>query len=293
MSAKKRTTMGDIKRVHIDRRLRDPNYFMATHHYHPYYELCCVEQGACRFMIENTMLDVHEGNCLLIPPQLFHYTRYLFGPCRRCGVYFRLSYLDARVIAMMPGDAGFFSRLQLLHVPREQREAFSALLSRMCDEEAIDDSRTELSLSLLLQELFLFCSRACSFLPVTPADIQTTDRQVLEAARFINENFRQQLSSAQIAAAAGFSQNYLSRKFREAAGIGVHEYLVIVRLRSAALELESTGRSVTEIATRCGFSDSNYFKDVFRKYYGMTPRDYRKKKKGSGETQESVTAYGN
>ena len=292
MTAMKRTTMGDIRRVHIDRRLRDPNYFMATHHYHPYYELCCIEQGSCRFMIENTMLDVHEGDCLLIPPHLFHYTRYLFGPCKRCGVYFRLSFLDPRVIALMPGDAGFFSQLQVLHVPEAQREAFDALLSRMAAEDGYGDSRTPLALSMQLQELFLFCSRACSFLPVTPADIQTTDRQVLEAARFINENFRHQLSSAKIAAAAGFSQNYLSRKFREAAGIGVHEYLVIVRLRSAALELESTDRSVTEIATRCGFSDSNYFKDVFKKYYGMTPRDYRKKKKHNPEAQESVTTDG-
>lgn len=292
MSAKKRTTMGDIKRVHIDRRLRDPNYFMSTHHYHPYYELCCIEQGACRFMIENTMLDVHEGDCLLIPPQLFHYTRYLFGPCKRCGIYFRLSYLDARIIALMPGDAGFFSQIQLLHIPEGRREAFGSLLSRMVSEEECDDTRTALALSLQLQELFLFCSRACSFLPVTPADIRTTDRQILEAARFINENFRQQLSSAEIAAAAGFSQNYLSRKFREAAGIGVHEYLVIVRLRSAVLELESTERSVTEIATRCGFSDSNYFKDVFKKYYGLTPREYRRKKKGNPEKQERVTGNG-
>ena len=132
----------------------------------------------------------------------------------------------------------------------------------------------------------------CSFLPFTPADIQTTDRQILEAARFINENFRQQLSSSEIAAAAGFSQNYLNRKFREAAGIGVHEYLVIVRLRSAALELESTGRSVTEIATRCGFSDGNYFKDVFKKYYGLTPREYRRKKKGNLEEQRRETGNG-
>ena len=81
---------------------------------------------------------------------------------------------------------------------------------------------------------------------------------------------------ADIAAAAGYSPNYLSRKFREAAGIGVHEYLVFIRLQHAALELITTDDSVTEIALRCGFSDSNYFKDAFKKRYGVTPRAYRK-----------------
>ena len=84
------------------------------------------------------------------------------------------------------------------------------------------------------------------------------------------------ISAADIAKAAGYSPNYLSRRFREAAGIGVHEYLMFIRLQRAALELVSTDDSVTEIALRCGFSDGNYFKDAFKKKYGVTPSKYRK-----------------
>ena len=43
-----------------------------------------------------------------------------------------------------------------------------------------------------------------------------------------------------------------------------------------AHELVSTSDSITVIALRCGFSDSNYFKDSFIKKYGITPRSYRK-----------------
>ena len=43
----------------------------------------------------------------------------------------------------------------------------------------------------------------------------------------------------------------------------------------AALELLSTQDSITEIALRNGFSDSNYFKDAFKKMYGVSPRAYR------------------
>ena len=280
MVRKKRTSLGDIKRIHIDRRQRECGYIMSSHHCHPYYELCCIEHGACRFMLEDRMYDLHVGDLLLIPPQVVHYTRYLFGSCRRIGIYFRDADLNEAVTALLPGRAAFFSRVQVFHVPEAFHAACCELLSRMAYEEQIDDSRTPLILRLQLMELLAFCSRVCSFLQESPTEIQTTDRQVLAAAHYINEHFRQQISSADIAAAAGFSPNYLSRKFREAAGIGLHEYLVLVRLRSAALELVSTDMSVTEIATHCGFSDGNYFKDAFKRKYGVSPRDYRNAAKG-------------
>ena len=280
MVRKKRTSLGDIKRIHIDRRQREGGYVMSSHHCHPYYELCCIEHGACRFMLEDRMYDLHVGDLLLIPPQVVHYTRYLFGSCRRIGIYFRDTDLDGAVTALLPGRETFFSRVQVFHVPEAFHAACCELLSRMAYEEQTDDSRSPLILHLQLMELLAFCSRVCSFLEDNSLEIRTADRQVLAAAHYINEHFRQQISSADIAAAAGFSPNYLSRKFREAAGIGLHEYLVLVRLRSAALELVSTDMSVTEIATHCGFSDGNYFKDVFKRKYGVSPRDYRNAAKG-------------
>ena len=260
MKNEARTSTGSISRVYVDRRTRDEGYLMSHHHCHPYYELSYIEHGSCRFFVEDANYDLHDGDFLLIPPQLFHYTRYLFGACLRCGVYFRAEDLSPELIARAPGGIAFFSQLRVFQAPAASRRRISWLLERMA------------------QELLLLSSRLCSLLSEKIADIHTTDQQVLLAARFINEHFRQQISAADIAAASGFSPNYLSRKFREATGIGVHDYLVFIRLRNAAFELVSTDDSVTDIALRSGFSDSNYFKDAFKKKYGITPREYRKKR---------------
>ena len=109
-----------------------------------------------------------------------------------------------------------------------------------------------------------------------PEHIHTTDSQIVQAARFISSHYTEHISAEDIAAAAGYSPNYLSVKFRKAVGIGIHEYLMFIRLQAAALELVTTDDSITEIAFRCGFSDSNYFKDAFKKKYGVSPREYRK-----------------
>ena len=276
MKSEIRTSTGEITRIHVDRRVRDVGYLMGSHHCHPYYELSYIEHGSCRFFIEDTMYDLHDGDFLLIPPHMFHYTRYLFGSCLRCGIYFRYEDLGAELLSFLPGEMDFFSQLRVFQVPSSHRRELAGLIARMSAEEESFDERSSLMLKLRLRELLLLCSRVCVYLAESPASIHTTDRQVLQAARFINEHFRQPISSGDIAAAAGFSPNYLSRKFREAAGIGVHDYLVFIRLRNAAFELLSTDDSVTDIALRNGFSDSNYFKDVFKKKYNMTPREYRK-----------------
>ena len=276
MKTEVRTSTGEITRIHVDKRTRDAGYLMGSHHCHPYYELSYIEHGSCRFFVEDMMYDLHDGDFLLIPPQMFHYTRYLFGPCLRCGIYFRLEDLEGKLQSFLPEGQEFLTRLRVFQAPSACRRELAGLIGRMAAEEDCFDERSPLMLKAQFQELLLLCSRVCIHLAENPASIHTTDRQVLQAARFINEHFRQQITAGDIANAAGFSPNYLSRKFREAAGIGVHDYLVFIRLRNAAFELLTTDDSVTDIALRSGFSDSNYFKDVFKKKYGMTPREYRK-----------------
>ena len=62
--------------------------------------------------------------------------------------------------------------------------------------------------------------------------------------------------------------------------MGVHEYLSFLRLQQAAVDLAETSDSITDVAIRCGFSDSNYFKDCFKRRYGVSPRAYRKSAQG-------------
>lgn len=271
-----RQTEKRIDRIYAEGEVKKAGYVMPSHHCHPYFELFYIESGACRFFIENNMHDMHSGDFMLIPPQVLHYTRYSFGDCKRNIVFFREDDVWESVKQLLPQQTDFFSEMRIFQVPEAHREQIAALLLRMIKEEKIGDKRSSLMLQTLLQELFLLCSRACRFPQDMPVHIHTTDQQIVQAAQFISSHYPESITMADIAQAAGYSPNYLSRKFREAAGIGVHEYLVFIRLQHAALELITTDDSITEIALRCGFSDSNYFKDAFKKRYGVTPRAYRK-----------------
>ena len=285
-----RTGNGTLSRVCIDSNQRDGSFVMPSNHCHAYFEIYYLDQGMCRFFLGDTMLDLHGGDLLLIPPQILHYTRYLYGSCRRSIVYFRREDVDDAVLKLLPGGEKFLAEGRLLRIPEFSRDQISALFARMLGDEKLGDAYSPILLHSRLQELLLVVSRVGSLSEELPEDIHTTDRQVVAAAVFMRENYRREVTAAEIAKAAGLSPNYLSRKFRQATGTGVHEYLTFLRLKEAALELVCTDSSITEIALRCGFSDGNYFKDVFKKRYGITPTGYRKSRSRESEKDRKPAA---
>ena len=262
--------------VHAETKLRDQDFIMKGHHCHSCYELFYVESGDCRFLIDEHIFDLHPGDFILVPPMALHYTRYVFGPCRRTVVLFRGEDVPEDVRKYMPQPTRFFSETAVFQTPEACRVQINGILKSMTAEEKIADERSALMLKTYLLSLLLLCSRVCAFLFEPPTELHTTDQQILQAAQYICQYYMEPITSADVARAAGFSPNYMSRKFRAATGIGLHEYIVFVRLQHAAQELVSTADSITTIALRCGFSDSNYFKDSFKKKYGVTPRNYRK-----------------
>ncbi len=265
-----------IDKIYAESIVRERGFVMLAPHCHNCFEFFYVEDGACSFFIENNMYDLHAGDIMLIPPQVFHYTRYMLGQCKRSDIFFRREDIPESVKKLFPRADNFFDEMRIMQMPEAYREQISALIARMIREEKINDERSPLMMGVLLQEIFILCSRECSLLDGMPSEIHTTDRPIVQAAQFIKNRYMDDISAADIAEAAGYSANYLSKKFREAAGIGLHEYLTFIRLQRAALELIETDDTITCIALRCGFSDANYFKDAFKKKYGVTPRAYRK-----------------
>ena len=269
-------SLSSISEIHAETKLRDTQFVMTGHHCHSCIELFYVESGSCRFLIDDHMQDLHAGDFILVPSMALHYTRYVFGPCKRTVVLFRLEDVPETVRHSMPREGQIFTETTVFHVPEAYREPIRRCLQQMTAEDKAPDERSPLLLHAYLQELLLLCGRLCFFPSEQPNDIHTSDRQIQHAARFISTYYMNPITTADVAHAVGFSPNYLSRRFRMAAGIGLHEYIVFVRLHHAAQELLSTADSITDIALRCGFSDSNYFKDSFKKKYGVTPRNYRK-----------------
>lgn len=106
--------------------------------------------------------------------------------------------------------------------------------------------------------------------------LKSPDEKLLERImECINKNLNNSdLSVDMIADTVGISRVHLHRKMKDLTGQTPHDFIRNIRLKKAAQLLANQGMNVTEVMYACGFANSASFSTVFKKFYGMSPRDY-------------------
>ena len=106
--------------------------------------------------------------------------------------------------------------------------------------------------------------------------MKSPDEQLLERVmKVINKNIgNSDLSVDAIADEVGLSRVHLHRKMKELTGQTPHDFIRNIRLKQAANLLASHNMNITEVMYACGFNNAASFSTIFKKFYGMSPRDY-------------------
>lgn len=86
----------------------------------------------------------------------------------------------------------------------------------------------------------------------------------------------EELTLKRLAEKLGYSDFYLSRKFREISGMQFRDYLRYRKLAFALKDLRDSRSGILDIALRYDFSSHEAFTRAFKEAYGITPSDYRK-----------------
>ncbi len=264
----------NIDRIYINSVVRTKSYKMAENHFHYYYELFYVRHGQCKFFINQSLYELRSGDFLIIPPHVVHLNRY-FSQCTRINIYFT----ESDVNRLLDTNIRIKDELRhtvLVHIPTAYRTMFHQVLDQMLQEDTINDAQTKYMMQLMFEQFLIMTSRHCVIGEQKGDTVSSkNDQEILSAAKYISEHYSEQITLGFLAERAGLSPNYFSKKFRSVTGTGMKEYLNAIRLEHAARELVSTQLSIMDVALDCGFSDGNYFKDIFKKTYGVSPRAYR------------------
>ncbi len=101
-------------------------------------------------------------------------------------------------------------------------------------------------------------------------------KSIIETKEYLNDNFKEKISLDIISRDVGISKYYLHRLFREINGNTPLEYLKNIRLEKAKNKLQYSKDSIFEIAFKCGFDNTAYFSNVFKKHIGLSPTQFRK-----------------
>ena len=117
---------------------------------------------------------------------------------------------------------------------------------------------------------------ALSFLNEDEKEADSYKEGVFETiVNYVDRHYKEpNMSLGRLSQTFSYTTKYLSTLFKKNMQIGFNTYLNNLRIQLACELIESSGKSIAEIAAECGFNDYTYFLKVFKKYLGKTPTEY-------------------
>ncbi len=243
-------------------------------HWHQFYEFDFVDDGHGTHILNGVEKEFSRGTLSILSPYDFHSYNLDLPKGDRLSTYsfhFSESFPDPSVAARLRLISG--KQLQL-----RDEEGYRRLLgefSLLFEECASDRRDRDEMVRNILSRIVLYACRSSE-----SKSGQGPTGKVFPEIRFIEENFRQQIGVADVARAAGFSEDYFSKLFKKRYGITFQEYLSERRLQWAYRLVLSSDRSIIDIAFDSGFNSHTYFCRCFKQRYGVSPLEARRNAAG-------------
>lgn len=249
---------------------------------HPYCELNVVVKGEGITMVEGEETRRAINDVMVLGPGVPHWGKATKYPHRSITVYFLPSALlefcnpHVSVSILRRFSAPRTLAERLVRLPPAMHRALVRGLKEIDEEFRNRGFGWELRAgAILFSEIVRFmrweASRGAKFGEDT-ADVDW--RPVVQALRYLRENYAEQVYAADVAQAAGVSETRLKLVFRRAVGMPWVKYLQIYRTHRAALMLGEGKLNVTEVALSVGFESLSHFNSTFRGIMGQTPSKY-------------------
>lgn len=102
-----------------------------------------------------------------------------------------------------------------------------------------------------------------------------TNATFMKLMKYINDNYKGEISLTGAAQVLHMNSNYVSQLFKKEAGVTFIHYITQKRLEDAKELLATTQKPLTDVALEVGFNDTFHFIKTFKKFTGMTPGQYR------------------
>lgn len=164
---------------------------------------------------------------------------------------------------------------QLMHLPHRQYKMGTSHLQYLRQAFNFFSDLKEQSTAVGLQFLSTFLFSLPYLTPTEEAKILTMDAGIRKSISFLRENLNEAIRLIDLASVSGYSLSRFKTKFRNETGITPAEFVALQKIEYAKHQLTETDISITDLAYSLGFSSSNYFSTVFKKYCTVTPREYR------------------
>lgn len=238
----------------------------SDNHYHSNYEIYYLTEGRCRYFIDKHSYLITKGDVALIPPGVIHRTGYETPTHSRklinCGEWFVPKALRNKLFNPVS-----FSDTSSTHKQIEQ------IFTSIEKEQSSPDEFSRDAIRAQVVQLLLLIARKSRV-----SEQKKIESPIVEkAVQYISKQYRGNVTLDNVAAVCYVSKEHLSRTFKRETGFGFSEYLNLYRLKKAdTLLRDRPDLRIVDIAIYCGYNDSNYFSKVYKKMFGISPKQAQK-----------------
>ena len=243
----------------------DASWWHGKNQISPQNQLYYIFKGEISLMIDNKEYIAKAGDMVLLPAGIqYDYSLTNLQYAHKFWLHFDLT-IDRKNI---------FNEYEFSYIVRvKQPERVYSLFEKLLDLKINNTIEQTLVRSNLLCRLLSYYFEHCSI------QLKSNDSCIWNVVEFINNNYIDKLTLADLANRASLSINQFIRRFEHIMGCSPIQYVNYLRVDRAKLLIENSDKSISEILAEVGFYDFSHFTKIFKRYYGYSPSQYRKIKK--------------
>lgn len=260
---------------------RDREKDEATFHSHDHLEMAFVLSGEGRYRLDEGIIPVRAGDLLIINPGVRHQA--LACPeVENTATEFFVGASGIRIPGLPDNALPVPGGGHVIHTAGELHQKLFKLCSSMEAEKAVRrQGRYFMLKAYLMQMIVLVIREQCE--PEERAKgyaFESVNRKyvVEQMVNYFEDHFSEKISLDQVAENMYLSPFYISKIFKGETGDTPIRHLINIRLEKAKELLEAGYEgSIQEVAASVGYDDAYHFSKLFKKRYGISPSQARKK----------------
>lgn len=243
------------------------SYGMSLHS-HNYFELEYPFAGNCRQVFKNDSFEFTRGDIAFFKPESRH-AFFVSDEAKMLRITIKPTYMP-KIYDRFENE---FSNMNIIRIPSNEVKRVEGILLAIEKEfERQNDYYSEV-ISAYLDVLFALLIRFNQESEFEEKKSYAIDFKVF--LTYIDNNLKTVTPSG-VAEYSGYNFPYFSKLFKKNIGVNLSEYINLQKLELASKLLLETRKSIEFIGYEVGFNHKSYFHRIFKRYYGVTPEEYRK-----------------
>jgi len=244
---------------------------------HDYFEVLYMESGSAIYRVGDGDVQVNQGDLFVIGSQIDHGIRHYLTPTiRAVALYFHPAIEGAEYLVPFEIQGKGFPHgiAASTGIPAQVCD----LIQRIHQEMASHAPHTLLAMKTYLKMILVLLMNHYACYAITSGAVGRKNRN-LERLQplfdYVDQHYVENISVELAAGLLRMSKSHFMRFFRAVTGQAFVSHLNRFRISRAQDLMATTELSMAAITQEVGFCDQSYFGVVFRRFVGMTPREYR------------------